>query len=192
MITPLARPTMLSLSRPVPKTSVALLDGEEIGWQSPVRGPVHPEFVPLMEPGGLGWLDGFDELLVRCGLESNGAPDFDDSGKLIYQLHGRIANRPAHRVDVSVDDSTGEITVTGVVEETRFHFSKLRLTSKLVTRVNDPTVHLCDQVENLSGSEAEVQMLYHINFGQPLLQLGLGKVVISIIHRLELTAVDRH
>src|SRR5437762_623923 len=43
----------------------------EIGWQSPIKGPVHPQFVPLMEPGGLGWLDGFDELLVRCGLESN-------------------------------------------------------------------------------------------------------------------------
>ena len=27
-----------------------------------------------MDRGGLGWLDGFDELLVRCGLESNGAP----------------------------------------------------------------------------------------------------------------------
>ena len=37
----------------------------EIGWQSPVRGPVHPHFVDLGEPSGLGWLDGFDELLVR-------------------------------------------------------------------------------------------------------------------------------
>ena len=24
--------------------------------------------------GGLGWLEGFDELLARCGLENNGAP----------------------------------------------------------------------------------------------------------------------
>src|SRR5262245_12349896 len=52
--------------------------GLEVGWKSPVSGPVHPAFVPLMEPSGLGWLDGFDELLVRCGLESNGAPDFDE------------------------------------------------------------------------------------------------------------------
>lgn len=145
------------------------LDGEEIGWQSPVRGPVHPNFVPLMEPGGLGWLDGFDEMLVRCGLVNNGAPDFDESGRLIYPLHGRIANLPAHRVDVSLDDCTGEITVTGVVEETRFHFNKLRLTSKLVTRVDDPTIRVWDQVENFSASAAEIQMLYHINFGQTLL-----------------------
>ena len=109
------------------------LRGEEIGWRSPVRGPVHPGFVPLMEPGGLGWLDGFDELLVRCGLESNGSPDFDAAGRLRYPLHGRIANRPAHQVSVSIDGDSGEITVTGVVEETRFHFRKLRLTSSVTT-----------------------------------------------------------
>src|SRR5262245_5782924 len=32
----------------------------ELGWKSPVRGPVNPRFVPLSEPGGLGWLSGFD------------------------------------------------------------------------------------------------------------------------------------
>ncbi|HMC12709.1 MAG TPA: DUF4432 family protein, partial [Pirellulaceae bacterium] len=48
-----------------------------VGWKSPNRGPVHPSFVDLGEPSGLGWLDGFDEFVVRCGLESNGAPDFD-------------------------------------------------------------------------------------------------------------------
>jgi hypothetical protein len=146
------------------------LDGEQIGWHSPVRGPVHPKFVPLMEPGGLGWLDGFDELLVRCGLASNGAPDFNDRGQLLYPLHGRIANRPAHHVQVAVDDSLGQVTVTGVVEETRFHFQKLRLTSTLVTGLGESAVRIRDEVENFSGSPAEVQLLYHINFGQPLLE----------------------
>lgn len=47
-------------------------DDLAVGWQSPIRGPVHPRYVPLADPSGLGWLDGFDELLVRCGLESNG------------------------------------------------------------------------------------------------------------------------
>src|SRR5687768_16549705 len=51
-----------------------------IGWQSPIVGPVHPNFVNLSDPSGLGWLDGFDEFLCRCGLESNGAPDFDVQG----------------------------------------------------------------------------------------------------------------
>src|SRR4051812_33067696 len=37
-----------------------------LGWRAPAREPVHPAFVPLMEPTGLGWLDGFNELLCRC------------------------------------------------------------------------------------------------------------------------------
>src|SRR4051794_7968839 len=46
-------------------------EGDRVGWDSPVRdGPVHPAHVNLMEGGGLGWLGGFDELLVRCGLEN--------------------------------------------------------------------------------------------------------------------------
>src|ERR1700740_2851694 len=52
----------------------AWLGDLELGWRSPVRGPVHPSHVPLFDPNGLGWLEGFDELLCRCGLTSNGAP----------------------------------------------------------------------------------------------------------------------
>ncbi len=144
----------------------------ELGWKSPVRGPVHPQYVDLGEPSGLGWLDGFDELLARCGLESNGAPDFDEKGKLTYPLHGRIGNRPAHKVTLAVDGDTGEITLTGVVEETRFHFTKLRMTSTLKTKVGQPGVSLHDEVENFSASAAEIQMLYHFNFGEPILDAG--------------------
>src|SRR3954454_22354555 len=106
-----------------------------IGWKSPIRGPVHPSFVDLGEPSGLGWLDGFDEFFVRCGLESNGAPDFDSkTGRLIYPLHGRIANRPAHDVALTIDTDKQEMVLRGIVEETRFHFLKLRMTSTITTK----------------------------------------------------------
>ena len=142
----------------------------DIGWRSPNRGPVHPRWVPLMEPSGLGWLDGFDELLVRCGLESNGAPDFDLQGRLKYPLHGRIANRPAQFLALSVDGDSGEIELTGVVEETRFHFTKLRLTSSIRTKVGQPGFRVHDEVENLAGTTSEMQLLYHMNFGPPVLE----------------------
>ena len=29
----------------------------QLGWKSPVKGPVHPAFVPLWEPSGIGWLE---------------------------------------------------------------------------------------------------------------------------------------
>ncbi len=144
-----------------------------IGWQSPVRGPVHPGFVDLGEPGGLGWLDGFDELFVRCGLESNGAPDFDEAtGRLKYPLHGRIANKPAHELELTVDTDEQQISLRGVVEETRFHFLKLRLTSTITTKFGSKSLAVRDEIENFSASPTAVQMLYHVNFGLPLLDAG--------------------
>jgi galactose mutarotase-like enzyme len=144
-----------------------------IGWKSPVRGPVHPAFVDLGEPSGVGWLDGFDELLARCGLESNGAPEFDDqTGRLKHPLHGRIANRPAHHVELTIDTDREEIKLTGIVEETRFHFLKLRMTSTLTTKFGSSAVHIHDEVQNFSASPTTMQLLYHVNFGLPLLDGG--------------------
>ena len=151
----------------------AWLGGEELGWKSPVRGPVHPKFVPLAEPSGLGWLVGFDELLVRCGLESNGAPEFDaTSGRLQHPLHGRIANKPAHACEVAFDPESREISVTGVVDETRFLLTNLRLTTTITTKLGEPGLRIRDEIQNLSASPATAQMLYHINFGQPLVDGG--------------------
>src|SRR5262245_23667327 len=75
--------------------------GLALGWRAPLAGPVHPKFVNLADRGGLGWLAGFDELLCRCGLASNGPPGKEDNGTLLT-LHGRIANLPAQAVEVRV------------------------------------------------------------------------------------------
>src|SRR5438045_5566048 len=95
--------------------------GSPLGWRAPVPGPVHPKFVQLEDRGGLGWLSGFDELLCRCGLASNGPPGEDvapNGGKSRLTLHGRIANSPAHLVEARVSlDPPFEISVVGEVEE---------------------------------------------------------------------------
>ncbi len=148
-------------------------------WKSPVEGPVHPAIVRLWEPSGIGWLDGFDELLVRCGLESNGAPEFDEKGELVWPLHGRIANLPASRVEVSIDGDSGEICVSGVVDEQRLFGNKLRLTARYVTRVGQPGVTVVDEVTNPSAEPSELELLYHVNFGKPLLAPG-SKAVLPV------------
>ncbi|MEK6238335.1 MAG: aldose 1-epimerase family protein [Planctomycetales bacterium] len=143
-----------------------------IGWNSPVRGPVHPKFVSLAEPSGIGWLNGFDELLVRCGLESNGEPEFAENGQLKYPLHGKIANVPAHRVEVIYDSDAEEITVRGVVDEARLFCNSMRLTASFTTRRGERGFRLTDEMTNLSLREADLELLYHINVGPPLLDVG--------------------
>lgn len=152
----------------------------ELGWQSPVRGPVHPQFVNLFEGSGIGWLAGFDEWLCRCGLESNGGPEWDEAGRLVRPLHGRIANLPARRVEVTVDGLSGEISVTGIVEESRLFGRKLRLTSTVRLHAGEPRFSIHDEVTNLSSEPTDFELLYHINFGRPLLQPGATLVAPAV------------
>lgn len=166
------------------------LDDLEIGWQSPLAGPVSPAFVPLYDPSGLGWLDGFDELLCRCGLESNGAPEFDATGRLRYPLHGKVANLPANGLEIGYDEEHAAIHVTGTVDESRYHHQKLRLHSSATTVPGEVRLNILDRVANLSAMPAEFQLLYHINFGAPLLDAGSRIVapVKTLVPRTETAA----
>ena len=101
--------------------------GIRFGWKSPVEGPVHPSLVPVFDPSGIGWLEGFDELVVRCGLESNGAPRRIESGQLVYPLHGRIGNLPADSLSIEYDEASGRLEVIGEVLESRLFVKRLRL-----------------------------------------------------------------
>jgi hypothetical protein len=154
--------------------------GNFLGWRSPVSGPVHPKYVQLQDRGGLGWLSGFDELLCRCGLASNGPPGEDswtDSGQHQHRapltLHGRIANLPAQLVEVRVSlDPPHELSVIGQIEESALFFSRLRLTSTCTTVPGSNRLVIHDLIENCSAQPAEMQMLYHLNIGPPFLESG--------------------
>ena len=142
-----------------------------LGWNSPVSdGPVHPAFVNLMDGGGLGWLGGFDELLARCGLESNGAPYSE--GETRHGLHGRIANTPARFAAVHAGGADGLIRVEGHVDETRLFFTQVRLATTVTTAPGSNKLTVRDEFRNPSDLPQDVQILYHWNFGPPLLEQG--------------------
>jgi Domain of unknown function (DUF4432) len=154
--------------------------GQFLGWRSPVRGPVHPHFVNLTDHGGLGWLAGFDEWVVRCGLASNGPPGEDvvthkdgRTTRTPLTLHGRIANRPAHFVEVRVNlDPPYEISVVGHVAEAGLFLPHLHLTTTTTTIPGSNRLVIHDVVENRAAQPAEMQMLYHVNVGPPFLEAG--------------------
>ena len=144
----------------------------EVGWPSPIKGPVHPKYVPLDEASGIGWLNGFDELVCRCGLAYNGAPEWSPDGKLKHTLHGRIANRPAHFVAATIDTDREELGVTGVVDESRLFCNSLRLTSTVRTSFGSPRLTIIDEISNPWSLPADLELLYHINIGPPLAAEG--------------------
>ena len=154
----------------------------ELGWRSPVLGPVNPRYVSVAEDNGLGWLQGFDEWLCRCGLECNGPPERDSAGQLQSTLHGTIANRPAQYVAVTADGDTGEISVTGIVDEGRLFGNLLRLKSTVTVRAGESTFRITDEITNRGAQPAELELLYHINFGPPL--VGPGARLIAPVKTL--------
>lgn len=144
----------------------------DLRWEGFSKVPVHPMFVPLSEPSGFGWLDGFNEWFVRCGLESNGSPEFNPNGSLKYGLHGKIANIPTRELEVFVNEETGEIGAEGTVEESRIFFKKLELKTRISMKIGTNIVTVRDTVSNLSAEPGEYELLYHINTGMPFVREG--------------------
>ena len=163
--------------------------GNFIGWSSPVGNPVNPSFINLFEPGDTrGWLKGFNECIVRCGLHSNGAACVDrienEDGSVsetALNMHGLIANLPAKFVELQVVFSDPiELVVIGVVEEAAPFFPQYRLTTRISSFVGSSKINISESVENFGGTPAEFQMLYHCNFGAPFLEEG-SKLVIPAL-----------
>lgn len=170
--------------------------GLDLGWKSPVTLPVNPAFVNALDRSSLGWLTGFNEWMVRCGLDSNGAPGtdvvIDNQGnptRTELTLHGKIANIPAHFVETSVStDGKGTISVTGIVDETMLFGPCLRLKSTVQTVAGSNRLTLIDEVTNLRGVPGELELLYHANMGRPFLEKE-ARVVAPVI---EVAPRDAH
>jgi hypothetical protein len=158
----------------------ARLGDVRLGWDSPVKEVVHPRFMNLQARGGLGWLEGFNEWMVRCGLESNGQAGKDefinnmgDKATMDLTLHGKIANLPAQEVEVAVErESPFRITIRGIVHERMVFGPKLELDTILSTVPGTNTFRIRDVVTNRGAQPEEFEMLYHANFGKPLLEEG--------------------
>lgn len=151
-----------------------------LGWESPVKEVIHPNTINLESRGGLGWLEGFNEWMVRCGTEWAGHPGKDsfinntgDKAEMALTLHGRIANIPASEVEVVIDPNPPfRLRVRGRVDERMFYGPKLELWTEVSTDPGSTTFRIEDSLTNHGAHDQEYQMIYHCNFGAPLLNAG--------------------
>ena len=145
--------------------------GSRMGWDSPVKEVVNPAFINLESRNGLGWLEGFNEMMVRCGYEWTGHPVTADGQ--IYTLHGKAGNTPASQVEVEVADTAPyEIRVRGLVKESTFKKADLQTMTELryVPGTNQFSLH--DVLTNHADYPHDYQIIYHSNFGTPILEEG--------------------
>ena len=142
-----------------------------LGWDSPVKEVVNPAFIDLESRAGLGWLDGFNEMLVRCGYEWTGHPVAADGQ--IYTLHGKAGNTPASQVEVEVADTAPyEIRIRGLVKESTFKKADLQTMTELRYVPGSNSFSLHDVLTNHADYPHDYQIIYHSNFGTPILEEG--------------------
>lgn len=146
--------------------SLAEYAGTPISWQSG-NGDVHPAYY---DPNEAGWLrSAAGGLLMTCGLVQVGNPCEDEGERL--GLHGRIHHTPARQVCAYGEWEGDEyvMTIKGVMEETSMFGGSLRLTRLLRSTLGDNSITIEDAVENIGFSPCPHMILYHFNFGFPLL-----------------------
>ncbi len=143
-------------------------NGISVAWQSGT-GPQHPS---RFESQDRGWLRTFHGgLMTLCGLTHVGPGMVDPENDESLGLHGRIDHSPAHDVRIErvwTDDDKWTLRLHGVVDETVIFGSKLRLERTIEVTPGEPVITLQDTVRNIGGLPSPLMVLYHCNFGWPL------------------------
>ena len=141
-------------------------NGRPIGWQSAAGYP-HPSYYEASAPGFLRFFHG--GLMAGCGLDNVGEPNVDEGESL--PLHGRLSTLPAGHVSYGgewVGDDYG-LWVQGQMRQAALFGSNLLLTRRIWAHLGENALHLEDTLENQGHHPAPYQILYHCNFGFPLL-----------------------
>jgi galactose mutarotase-like enzyme len=131
---------------------------------------LHPALgsAALHEPSGIGWLRTFGGgLVTTCGLVHYGPPDPEGEG---FGLHGRAAHLPAENVRVRQEWRGDEyvLEIEGETRESRLFGENLRLERRLSTRLGASSLLVEDRVTNDGFRPAPLAVLYHCNFGFPV------------------------
>ena len=168
----------------IPDRGMGIFDvtskGIRLGWDSPVKGIVHPSYINLESRGGLGWLEGFNEWMVRCGLEFAGHPGTDEfidntgnPSTLKLTLHGKIQNIPASEYEIIIDpEPPHRIRIRGTVYEKFFYGPKLKLVTEISTVPGSDSFQISDKLTNEGAFAQEFQLIYHGNYGSSILEEG--------------------
>lgn len=126
----------------------------------------HPAYY---DERGLGWLRNWGAgLLTGCGLRNVGGPGEVDGEA--FGIHGRLSNLPARGVQVREcwDGDRCTLVLEGDVTEARMFGENLRLTRRYSVPVGGSTVRIEDTVRNAGFKPEPVFLLYHINWGFPM------------------------
>jgi len=123
---------------------------------------------------GTRWLNDFPGgLLTTCGLSHIGGPESDDNES--RGIHGRISHMPASIESVIQPDPQAgrmEMSITGIMKESKVFGPHLELRRTITCTLGEPVIKIFDEVTNRGNTFSPHMLLYHCNFGWPLVDEG--------------------
>ena len=114
----------------------------------------------------------FGGFLTTCGMLYAGAPSsLSDQEK---PLHGRLSNSIAEQVGVCEEIENDEVVlvIKGKLREARIFAENMVLQREIRIYTESNQIKLIDEVENLGFVKQPVMLIYHANFGYPMLDEG--------------------
>lgn len=141
--------------------------GVPVGYFSK-SGIRHPAYYSKVDPSG--FLDNFFAgALSTCGLDNIGPAR--EAGGRVQQQHGNIGNMPAEIIAVGEgwDGDECVFVVRGEVHHSSFYHGDMILRRTVTARLGGTSLGIVDEVENLDFAPAPCLLLYHCQFGFPLL-----------------------
>lgn len=139
--------------------------GASLAWRSPATVQ-HPSYY---QPEGAGWIRGFPGgLATTCGLTYFGSACVDEGQAL--GVHGRASYIPAtqfaHGGEWQGDEY--EIWVAGELHEAVLFGENIVLRRRIRARLGESRLFIEDTVTNEGYRTTPHMILYHLNFGFPL------------------------
>jgi hypothetical protein len=152
----------------------ARLAGQPIAWMGPPGLKTRHEH----EPTGFGWLRTFHGgLLVTCGLDHFGAPATRDAAEHLppeprdvhHGEHGRISHQSASllRCEVALEPEPA-FHIIGEVVQASLYGEQFILRRHYRVSLLHTEIELTDTVVNVGPLPTRLALLYHFNFGYPL------------------------
>jgi hypothetical protein len=148
----------------------AFYNQHSIGWISHLAvTPPQP-----FSSHGADWLRTFGGgLLVTCGLEHFGPPEKDSFGE--RGVHGLISNMPAEIESIIQPDPVAgkmDMSITGIIRQTQIFGPSFELRRTLSGTLGESSIRIHDEVVNRGNTPTPHMLLYHFNFGWPLIDEG--------------------
>jgi hypothetical protein len=148
----------------------AFYNQHSLAWLS-YSGVTSPE---RFSDKGIDWLRTFGGgLLTTCGLSHVGGPEADAYGE--RGLHGQISNTPAEIESIIQPDPMAgkmEMSITGRIKQTQVFGPNLELRRTISGKIGQASIRVQDEVINRGNTSAPHMLLYHFNFGWPLVDEG--------------------